>query len=274
MVIVKQAWFIILILSLLVACAPIATATVVTREPTATIAVTLTPESAPTETLTPTLIPTRVTDLNFYYPRIEKYCPSQKEVALEKVGFGQDTQLILTDLNQSGIWGISFGNLAPVLIAKIVPDGWISSYSISPDGNWLAYSTVTANSASISIFSFESKSIKKNISLDYWDGLVPKVSWLSDNEVLIENNCGASGCHFPLYVFNLRTDDLQDVDKDDVEPYGDYLEFFKDSGDFYALYQRWSGDNYNSFDVYDYAKNVKIHTFPWLDNKVLFYPIF
>jgi hypothetical protein len=55
----KPAFFVILLFSLLVACAPTAAPTLApTSAPTATIAATLTPIPAPTETLTPTSSPT------------------------------------------------------------------------------------------------------------------------------------------------------------------------------------------------------------------------
>jgi hypothetical protein len=272
----RRSGLIAVILLLLVACGSVVdSSTDPIVEPTTTHIPT--PVLAPEPMLTRNLTQAPAyhqTGLSFYFPHVEKNCPHQKEVAIETIGLNQNFHLVLRDLDQVGIWELAPGNQSPILIAEAVSEGWIMSQSISPDGNWLAYSTIDSDSASVTIFSFMTRSTQYRIDLDYWDGLVPSVSWLSENEVLIENNCRIyKGCYFPLYIYNLDTGELQDVDEN-IEPYGDYLAFFKDSGNYYALYHYGATGDFDSFHVYDYSLNTKTRVFQWLDNKVLFYPYY
>jgi hypothetical protein len=260
---------------LLAACGPVTSSA---TSPTTTLMPTSTP---PVPTLQPTLRPTLTPELTsiqsiplkFFYPQIEKYCPSNREVPIEKLGIGQDSQIILADANQTGIWSLGSESHVPKLLSSLSSAKWTSS-SISPDGKWIAYTTLDTNFAYIWLFSLATGENKLISKLEYWDGMYPIITWLSDQKIMIWNGCRSSACRYPLSLINIETGNMEDLTKSPSvgEPYGEYLAFFEKSNQDYAVFNSDATDDYNSFFVYDYANVRKVGAFPWLEKRVFFFP--
>jgi hypothetical protein len=255
----------------IVNCVPTPVAPIVTPTLSPTSTPTILPIATPLPTstsLTPTSQP-----LHFYFPEVEKRCPENREVPVNKLGIDSDWQVILSDLDQTGLWNLDSKSLSPELIQELPMDKWMRK-SISPDGKWLAYTTWNPDSSlSTWLLSLDSGEQREIININYLEGASSSASWLSQNELLVVGNCAGAGCPFPLKVINIDTGESLDVSDVDREPNDEYQTFYIDAGRYYALYsERNGGDDYINFYVYDYVTHQKIHVFPWLQNRIFFYP--
>jgi len=161
---------------------------------------------------------------------------------------------------------------SPELIESLPPSHWTST-SISPDGKRLAYTTWNSDySSSTRIYDLEKKIQHEALNIKDRDGLAPYVVWLSNEELLVVNSCYMMGCHYPLKLLNTNTGQLTAVDETQSEPYDTYLGFFENAGHYYALYSSIKIDSYSEFYIYDYSTKQKTQVFPWLKDKVFFYP--
>jgi hypothetical protein len=236
----------------------------------------LTPTLAPTSTAT--LVPTTTSasftatnqPLNFFFPKVEKRCPENREVPVDKLGIDAEMRIILSDLNQTGLWSLESNDSSPTLIQNLPMDKWTSK-SISPDGKRLAYTIWNPDlSSSTWVYDLENKEQREILNIKYWEGLAPGVRWLSEQELLIINLPYQS---FPLYVANVSTGDSVEVSDVEREPYDEYQTFYTITGKYYPLYSAGNvGDDYTDFYIYDYSTHQKIPIFPWLQDKIFFYP--
>lgn len=261
----KYIYFtIIFVFFIFTACAPIATPEI---SSTVAAAETLMPTLTPTKTPEPS--PTLVKTLNFFYPEIERVCPANREVPINQLGVDAGSQLILTDINQTSIWRLSFNDSAPQQISQLSTANWIGR-SLSPNGNWIAHPVWNADSSSsIWLLSLITGEHREVLNIKYQDGLAPYTAWVSDQEVLVVNRCHTRRCHFPLRIINIETGKYDDVEVDSDERNGTFLTLFKNPTGSYALFSdNFDEDKYASFFVYDYAAAQKIAVFPWLEQKV------
>ena len=222
---------------------------------------------------TETPLPIEGSSLKFFSPKIEKRCPENREVFVDKLGINQDLKIILSDQNQTGLWSLASENPSPQLIQKFPLDKWTNK-SISPDGKRLAY-TISNPDGSLStrLLSLDSGEEHKIANIDYLEGASSSARWLSPNELVVVGSCAGSGCPFPLKVFNISNGKALDVYRTDRDPYDTYLGFYVSDGKYYALYSVGSGgDDYIDFYAYDYSTKQRIQIFPWLQDKIFFYP--
>jgi len=264
----KRGFSIAFLVFLLAACSPVAVSAI---PPTTTLVPTVTPIPTLQPTLRPTLTPepttpTQNAPLNFFLPKVERRCPSDRNVSIQQLGIEPDSKIILTDPKEKAVWGFSIKDDVPALISKDLPSPWMSK--ISPNGNWIAYPIWNADSSSsIWILSLITGEQKEILNIKYWDSLAPYVTWLSDQELLVVNHCHTRLCHFPLRVVNINTGESQDVEING----DDYLTFFTNDVSKYALFSTDFGNSYANFFVYDYAAAQKISVFPWLEQKIFPY---
>jgi hypothetical protein len=80
-------------------------------------------------------------------------------------------------------------------------------------------------------------------------------------------------CPFPIKVLNIANGTEVNVEEVEWDPYYKYLGFFANKGKYLALYTSYADDTYNQFHVYDYLEGRKVSIFPWLDEKIFFYPL-
>lgn len=249
-------------------CDPVSVSPIVipTLPPTSTSA--FIPTTTPLAT--PTALSVTTQPLKFYFPKVEKHCPDNREVPVDKLGIGTDTRIILSDLNQTGLWSLDSISPSPQLIQELPLDKW-GSKSISPDGKMLAYTIWNPdNSSSTRLYDLETGVQRELLNIKYWDGLAPSIQWLSDQELLVVN---LSYQRFPLYVINISTLDMADVSDIDSEPYDEYLALYSDGEKYFTLYSVGNvGDDYTDFYVYDYSSRQKIQALPWLQNRIYFFP--
>ena len=259
-----------LLFLLLAACSPAARAAA-----TPQVGAGVTPAPTIVATLTPGPTQTPAASPQWFFSHVEKYCPANREVSISRLGAGQDLQLILTDAAQKCIWGLTLGGSAPVLIAPISPSKWFDT-AVSPDGKWMAYSTVTPNSSEVALVSLTTGETKTIWNPADSMGVEPHVSWLSQREVLVENAvCQQTSCSYPLGLVNISTGVLKDMQVDGIfsGSYQSYRGIQQLSGGDDAFFSA-SGNlyDYNYFLVYDYSSGEPVRVFPWLEQRILFYP--
>ncbi|MEP7133326.1 MAG: hypothetical protein ABI904_00195 [Chloroflexota bacterium] len=239
-----------------------------------TVIPTLSPISTASSTSIPSptasVVPTATPSLHFFYPKVKKLCPKNREVSIDKLGISNNLKVILSDSNQTGLWSLDVENPSPQLIQKLALDKWISE-SISPDGKLLAYNIWNPDlSSSTWIYDLANNTQREVSIFKNWDGFMPSLTWLSTQDLLIHN---ISYQRSPLYVVNAYTGDLVDVSDVDSEPYDEYQAFYVDEGNYFALYSAGNiGNDYIDFYVYDYSTRQKIRALPWLQDRIFFYP--
>lgn len=232
-----------------------------------------TPIIAPTATSTSiqaTLSPTPQ-PLNLFFPQIEKRCPENREVSFDKLD--ADSVAILSDLSHTGLWKYSTEGQAPILLKERSLDSW-GNLTIDPTGEKLAYIVRSQDgSSSIWLFSLISGDQTEVSTINYMEGATPYIKWLTSDELLVEGSCAGAGCPFPIKVLNIANGTEINVEEVEWSPDDNYLGFFANKGKYLALYSSSGDDIYNQFHVYDYLDSRKVSVFPWLDEKIFFYPL-
>ena len=221
------------------------------------------------------VVPTATPSLYFYYPKVEKLCPEKREVSIDRLDIPNNLKIILTNPDQTGLWSLISENPSPQLVQELPLDKWTSK-AISPDGKLLAYTIWNADhSSSTWVYDLESNNQREVLNVIEYEGLSPNVNWVSQNQLLVVNGCAGAGCRFPIKVINIETGESLDVKGLDREPYNydEYQAFYVDNKKYYALYSEGNpGNDYVNFYAYDYVTRHKIQVFPWLQDKVFFYP--
>jgi len=260
-----------MLLMFFVGCAPVYVlpTAIPTQSPTSTSA--FVPTTTPFST--PTLLPATSQPLNFYFPEVEKRCPENREVSFGELGIESGLKVILSDINQTGLWRFSIENQVPILIKALPLDTWTGS-SLNPTGENLAFIVRNQdNSSSIWLLSLISGDQSEIFSINYMEGAYPYIRWLSNDELLVGGSCAGAGCPFPIKVLNVTRGVEIDVEETDSGPYDNYLGFFANNGEYLALYSSYADDGYTQIHVYDYSASQKVWVFPWLEDKIFFYPL-
>lgn len=254
--------------------------------PQPTPAVTVLPKVLPTQTLTissPPATSTKIpissptaTPLPIYFPQVNKYCPDEREVPLEELGIDDEFQLILSNPERTGLWSLTVQNQEPVLIRNVLLDKW-TSYSFSPDRTRIAFTVWNEDwSSSTWVLSIrtgdalEVENITEKESIA--EILAPYVTWRSNNELLLFNHCHTRLCYFPLGLINLNNGDFINLPDFNYTPNEEILTFFTNNNQDYALLSYQTDEIYTNFNVFDFQENRQYKVFPWLHERVYFYP--
>jgi hypothetical protein len=254
------------------ACAPnIPVVSTMTPSPSAVSTSNAIPVSFPSQTTSS--VPTATPPLHFFFPKIEKLCPEKREVSIDKIGIDGSIKVILSDSKQTGLWSLGAENLLPHLIQKLPLDKW-TSYSINPDGIMLAYTIWNSdNSSSAWVYDLENMTQREVLNIKYWEGLAPYVRWLSQNELLIINSSAGIGGTSPIEIVDVDTGKSLDVNRVDSTPL-EYLGSYLNNGTYLGLYSSLDDidTSYTKFYLYDYFSNKKTLAFPWLQDRIFYYP--
>lgn len=232
-----------------------------------------TPIVVPTATSTsiPTTLSSTPRSLNLFFPKNEKRCPENREVSFDKINI--DSVTILSDLGHTGLWKYSAEDQAPILLKQLPLDSW-RNLTIDPTGEKLAYIARNQDgSSSIWLLLLISGDQNEISRINYMEGAAPYIKWLTPNELLVGGSCAGAGCPFPIKVLKIANGTEVNVEEVEWTPNDNYLGFFASKGKYLALYSSSGNDIYNQFQVYDYLDGRKVSIFPWLDEKVLLYPL-
>jgi len=279
--VLRKTIFHSLILILISGCvATPSTAAVQTKEPEPIIIVS-TP--IPTATKYVTVPPTAIerSEIERLEPEIEKICPPNAEVPINKLGLPSNLGLFamhenqnLGDTNQplhSNIFLFSRASPTPDEMENVFPpDGdLVVSIGLSPSGQWMDILRWRKNGPQMSIWIRTSDGKKQWKVADI--SVRQREFWISDNEILVVGVLNETEYEriqeedmmplFSINPFTLEKRPLSPLPQGAVYYYNSY---HTRDGNSYSIYYK-KNDKKRTHFLFDYAKGTSTPIFPWID---------
>jgi hypothetical protein len=177
------------------------TSSVPTRNSTSSPGITAISTLLPAETASVIKTPTQL----IIQPRIEEYCPDQKEILLSELGLASTSVLILRDDKTNSLWFVSGDNLIPQEIPNLNPEKVIPHYiEMSPSKQWFPYLVYTETKENIAYYDLWISSVDGQRQ---WF-VLPNVNsatrarWVGDNEIEIWQSVSIGECPEHLLSIN------------------------------------------------------------------------
>ncbi len=243
-----------------------------------------TPVFVPTNTIQSMVQPitTKQSGIRNIEPKIEKYCPPQPEVSIDKLGLPSNLVLVAVDGNQNlgdinqplHSYILSFSGLSslPNKIADItsVNSDLVVGVSLSPTGRLMDVLRWQSGNSQISLWVRTSDGRKEWKVTDI--SVRQRVFWVSDEEIVVSGVPNEDNYErifeqdmMPLLSINPFTLEIRSLSllpQGSIYEYGSYHS--SKDGNSYSVYYNKDDPKQTRF-LYDYSSRTSTPIFPWID---------